>query len=119
MAEELKPCPWCRSTKIEVWEAWAHKVGDWWVACKSCAMAKGGLEGEEHAIKWWNEQVAVQFIPCPFCGCKEVKPVMDYYKADYHDDLLYRVMCQKCEGQGPPTDTAEETISRWNERVNV
>jgi Lar family restriction alleviation protein len=46
--------------------------------------------------------------PCPFCG----GAARSYFNGTY-----WAVLCNKCEGEGPPSDHEGGAIAYWNSRA--
>ena len=52
--------------------------------------------------------------PCPFCGCESVIII------DHEDGLGacdYYVACDRCSASGSFSDTLDDAIRKWNNRV--
>ena len=53
---ELKPCPFCGSEKINIWNC-NDKSDSAWCQCESCLASTSVEETEEEAIEAWNRRV--------------------------------------------------------------
>lgn len=57
-----------------------------------------------------TEQTAEQRLPCPFCGCTDLR-------VNEPDVGGFEVMCWFCAASGPNCDSREEAINEWNNRT--
>lgn len=52
MSEELKPCPFCGSKNIRLWE----KTTSPWVQCEKCLSSTATGYTKEEAVENWNRR---------------------------------------------------------------
>ena len=54
---ELKPCPFCGSKRINVYNCGGSETPCWIATCLECRVDTEGFWEEESAIKAWNKRV--------------------------------------------------------------
>lgn len=52
-------------------------------------------------------------LPCPFCGSADVHN----WASNDHGPGTWSMMCFGCECEGPHTDSQQQSIDMWNQRV--
>ena len=124
MSEELKPCPFCGSSKIEVTvatipeEALSDELESdhksYAVVCLDCGGCGVSEDTEGAAITAWNKRPpkGSGLKPCPFCGSKDV----DYMEVEEIKGTF--ITCFNCGSTSPVVETKEKATVFWNRRPN-
>jgi Lar family restriction alleviation protein len=54
---------------------------------------------------------------CPFCGSEDIGLIKKKFLTNLHNS--YYIMCDKCEAEGPASDSCRQAIVKWNERITL
>ena len=60
---ELKPCPFCGSDELDIWQ---NDAGNYFVVCIGCGANGRDERKEEKAVEVWNRRT----FTCPVCGVR-------------------------------------------------
>ncbi len=114
--KELKPCPFCGSEDVWVYDFSEEASPDksYVVECAECGMMfiPKGSEWREVTLNAWNRRPGekferVQLGSCPACG----------HEASVCEgkDGKFRVVCSACRLKTDGMNTAENAIEEWKE----
>ena len=114
MCEELKPCPFCGSSKVDVRQEFS--CTPYQALCEDCG-AELWRDSFAEAVKAWNtrhdEEEGIK--PCPKCGSTNVEL---FRLKEVHGLEWFRIECKDCKTRTPSHESLSEALTEWEKRTN-